>query len=86
MEIWKWTLGIGEAQTIKMPQGAQILDVQMQGERPQLWALCDESKPKEDRRFVIYGTGDPIIERLGRYIATFQLFGGTLVFHAFELE
>lgn len=86
MQIWKWTLEVTDAQSLKVPQDAQLLDVQVQGEMPQLWALCDESKPKVDRHIAIYGTGKPIPNQPGKYIATFQMRGGALVFHVFEVE
>lgn len=86
MRIWKWTLIPTDVQTIEVPAGAKLLDVQIQCDMPQLWALCDESAPKEPRRIAIYGTGNPMPDEPGEYIATFQMHGGALVFHAFELR
>ena len=86
MRIWKWTLATTDKQTLNMPKGAKILTVQTQGEEAQLWALCDETAPKEPRQFVIHGTGNPMPPGdPGTYIATYQLMGGSLVFHVFEL-
>lgn len=82
--IWKWTLRVTDEQIVEIPEGAQILSVQMQGDMPQLWALCKEDKPKVPRRILIYGTGNPIVEYPGKYISTFQMHGGALVFHTFE--
>jgi hypothetical protein len=80
--IWKWTL---KPQTvIDMPDGAQVLTVQMQHGEPQLWALVDPVAPTVKRVFNIYGTGHSMGDRTGSYIGTFQMDGGSLVFHVFE--
>jgi len=85
MRIWKWTLATTDRQTLHMPQGAQILSVQTQGDECQLWALCDERVPKEERRFVIHCTGNPMPDGdPGQYLGTYQLMEGKLVFHVFE--
>ena len=85
MRIWKWTLNMTDVQTVEMPAGAKPLTVQLQGGMPQLWALCDERSPVEPRLIAIYGTGNPMPANPGRYISTFQMAGGSLVFHAFEI-
>lgn len=84
MKIWKWTLAIVDRQYLQMPVGAKILTVQIQNEMPQLWALCNPEAPKETRAFGIYGTGNPMPNDPGHYIATFQINSGMLVFHVFE--
>jgi hypothetical protein len=61
------------------------MDVQMQGKECCIWALCDENAPKEPRHIAIYGTGNPVPDEAGEYVATFQTYNGELVFHAFEL-
>lgn len=87
MRIWKWSLTVTDIQSVSMPAGAKLLTVQVQGMNPQIWALCDEAETTiEPRRIAIYGTGNPMPADPGKYIATFQLNDGELVFHAFELE
>ena len=89
MQIWKWTLDRCDQQTLRLPTGARLLTVQMQGSSPCLWALCDEtsSGPKEPRTIALYGTGHQIFNKEpGEYIATFQTKGGIFVWHAFELK
>ena len=86
MRIWKYQLDITDEQTVMIPAGSTLLDVQMQGDTCCLWALCDEKAEKEPRRIAIYGTGDPIPDRPGEYIATFQMNSRALAFHAFELH
>ena len=82
MRIWKWDLQITDLQTIEIPAGAEIQTVQMQGGQPRIWAACDEKAPIRPRRIAIYGTGHPINDHPGVYIATFQ--AGDFVFHVFE--
>lgn len=83
--IWKFPLEIAGEQSVQMPAGAKILDVQMQDGKLMLWALVDPNAPKEPREILIHGTGHPV-ENVGGHIGTFQMYGGTLVFHAFEAE
>lgn len=87
MKIWKFPLRVTDVQhVIDMPVGAKLLDVQMQGDDCCMWALCNEHAPKELRRIAIYGTGNPIPDDPGEYVATFQMRGGSLVFHVFDLS
>lgn len=87
MRIFKWTLAVTDTQTLELPQGAGILTVQVQGDMPQLWALCNENATTKERRHIaIYGTGNPMPDEPGDYLATFQMHGGALVFHAFEVD
>jgi hypothetical protein len=87
--IFKYPIMADGSLVIALPKGAKILDVQAQHGNPFIWALVDDEAPKEKRVFEIYGTGHPIkniTEPTAReYIGTFQLNGGSLVFHLFEL-
>ena len=82
--IYKYTLEPGRTK-LQMPQGAQVLTVQMQNGTPCLWAKVDPTRSTELRIFDVYGTGHtmPDDPRL-MYVATFQMDGGALVWHAFE--
>jgi hypothetical protein len=82
--IWKYPLNLVSEQSVDMPQGAQMLTVQMQHEQPHIWALVDPASPKVGRFVMIYGTGHGIPDDTGRYVGTFQLADGDLVFHVFE--
>jgi hypothetical protein len=81
--IHKWTLTPGSTD-LHMPEGANVLTVQMQGDQPQLWALVDPAQPKTWRTFEIHGAGHSLPENPGEYVATFQMDGGELVLHVFE--
>lgn len=81
--VWKFELA-GGIDKIEMPRGAQILCVQAQRDSPQLWALVDPNAPKVTRVFRTYGTGWDFDATGLSYVGTFQLGGGSLVFHVFE--
>lgn len=81
--IWKYEIPLEDTFSLSMPEGAQVLTVQLQGGIPSLWAMVEPSAPQEERRFAVIGTGNPIGE-VGDYIATIQLHGGELVFHVFH--
>lgn len=89
MKIWKFVLALSDTQVVPMPKGSTILTIQVQKGNLCLWALCDENADEggPGRRINIYGTGNPLPENghIGEYISTFQLYGGDLVFHAFEV-
>lgn len=84
--IWKYPLAITEQQTIQMPQGAKVLDVQRQGDDACLWAEVESNAPKEARIFWVFGTGHVIPEEFSprEHVGTFQLRELRLVFHVYE--
>ncbi len=85
MEIWKFTLPIGAAFDIEMPEGAKILSLQAQHDEPQIWAHVDVYAPLTKRRFLMVGTGQPIaIDPKCEFVGTFQIGSAPLVFHVFE--
>jgi len=83
--IWKFTLPMRDEFTIEMPRGARLLCVQTQGNQPCVWALVNEEAEMETRRFAMRGTGHDAsgLTAEADYVGTFQLHGGTLVFHLF---
>lgn len=91
MTIWKFPLAEIHEQTIAMPENATILSVQVQpkrgwGSRGEIcmWALVDPHAPLQERRFLIYGTGQAIFgwEKEYQFVATVQL--DSFVWHIFE--
>ncbi len=87
--IHKYRLSAGSDTAVMMPEGADVLTVQMQHGRPCLWAVVDLEAPLERRHFLTYGTGHPLSEGLGgdlTYVGTYQMEDGALVFHVFELR
>ena len=85
--IYKYPLEVEDYQVVTMPKSAQILTVQAQRGKPCIWALVDTDNNPEKRYFRIAGTGHPIRlkDKLLRYIGTFQMIGGDLIFHVFEI-
>lgn len=80
--IYKYPLSLGIT-IVGMPEGAQILTAQMQNGFLQLWAMVQPDKPLEQRRFEVFGTGEPIeLPAESPYVATVQ--DGPLVWHVFE--
>jgi len=84
MTIWKWELKTTDEQTILMPLGARLLTVQVQNGVPCIWALVNPTANQIERRFGVYGTGNPVPDEVGEYVATYQLADGRLVFHVFD--
>lgn len=82
--IWKYPLSpIGAS--IEMPAGSQVLCIQMQNDVPYLWVLVDPGNHNVIRSFVVRGTGHQLPDDPGKYIGTFQMDLGRLVFHLFEI-
>jgi hypothetical protein len=84
MTVWKFSLGATVLQSVEMPQGAQILHVDAQGDHLCLWALVRPNEEREKRMFRIVGTGYEEITGSSRYIGTALMGGGTYVWHVFE--
>lgn len=85
--IWKFELETKDGQEIHMPAGAEILTVQTQGTNPCMWALVDPEEKNQIRYFEVFEIGHSINFGMGvgrNYVGTYQLMGGSLVFHVFE--
>jgi len=86
-QIFKYALEITDTQSVAIPEGAEILTVQTQREIPCLWALVNPKLPSTERQIETFGTGHPVHVGIGverRYIGTYQIQNGNLVFHVFE--
>ena len=85
--IYKYAVTPESVNTIPMPKGAQVLTVQDQQGKPQIWALVDPDAELVKRFFLLVGTGTPIKLILSKkdYVGTFQMGSGDLVFHLFEI-
>ena len=85
--IWKYDVPMEDYFEIDMPKDAQILTVQTQNGEPKLWALVNlDITILEKRKFRHSGTGHPITDDNMDYIGTYQLHGGGLIFHVFEVK
>lgn len=84
-KIFKYELAITDRQNLTMPAGAQILTVQLQNEKVQLWALVSEDNPPKVHNIECYGTGHPIDKpNFLVHIASVQTNGGQFIWHFFE--
>lgn len=83
--IWKYEISPDKT-SIEIPKDAEILSVQMQNDKPCIWALVNPENKLTEKIIEIYGTGHEIpcdgLHRIFR--GTFQLFDFGLVFHLFE--
>ena len=89
-EVWKFEIPINDYFELVMPEKAKILYVDVQKDLPCLWALVDPepNHPKEKRKFRFAGTGHPITQEPETliHIGSFQMNGGDLIFHIFEIK
>jgi hypothetical protein len=84
--IWKFEINVTDEFTLEMPGEPVFLDVQMQSQRPVLWAIVQSDAPKKEHRFRVFGTGNPIPSELItslQYINSFQ--ESIFVWHLFHL-
>jgi hypothetical protein len=83
--IHKYKLPRTDHFALDLPQGAEVLCVQAQKEVPYIWAVVDPEHPPAPIWFALRATGQPIdAAAAGRYVGTFQLCSGALVFHLFQ--
>ena len=82
--IWKYLLEVTDRQTLNMPRTAKILHVGVQQGLACLWAEVTPGAAQEERTILIAGEGHALPDDNMRYIGTFQLSGGKLIFHAYE--
>jgi len=87
-KIYKYSLEITDAQMIEMPEGAEVLTVQLQEEIPCIWAKVSPANKMVKYKVRIIGTGHAIYddETLGKYIGTYLIKGDRLVFHVWIKE
>lgn len=85
MPIYKYPVPIRDDFKIEMPMGAQVLTVATQNGKPYIWVLVDNNVMEELHPFKLVGTGHPSNDVSGdRYIGTFQMQNGAIVFHLFH--
>jgi len=84
MRIWKYSLVNSLEKPIDIPEGADILCVQMQNDEPMLWAKVNPDAPKNSRMFYVAWTGEDLLSNPLAYIGTVQKRNG-IVAHVFEV-
>jgi hypothetical protein len=85
-KIFRYPLETIDTQFIELPLGAEILTAQIQDNQLCLWAMVNTSPDAitKNRRIEIVGTGYPVPAGELKYISTFQIMDGSLIFHVFE--
>lgn len=85
--IWKYNVDCRSSFYLDMPVNAVVLSVQVQNGVPCIWAMVDSEERLKVRQFAVVGTGNPINQDMTgwRFIGTFQLLGGDIVLHLFEV-
>ena len=81
--IYKYPIEITDFQILKVPQNRKFLTVQVQNEKPYIWAEVDTDSPTVDINIYVFGTGHPIPPIDINYIGTVQMYEGRGVFHVY---
>ena len=84
--IFKYKLGTTDHQDIEFPKDTELISAQAIGEELYIWAKVDPEQHMEKREIRVIGTGHTVYddEKL-RHLGTTQMFGGTLIWHVFEV-
>lgn len=83
--VWKFPLQVTDEQTIEAPADFKALSVHVQNGIPCLWAQVTGGAELLTHRVWVAGTGHPLRDGAanGRFVGSFLLHGGALVFHVF---
>lgn len=88
--IWKFPIPVNLGQpfgTFDVPVGATFRHLANQNDELALWFEVDPDAPREQRSFLLIGTGHKIPEDAAlRYLGTALFHGGTLVLHCYEIQ
>jgi len=85
--IFKYQLKVDDEQSVLMPKDAEILCVKEVKGDVFIYAYVDKNAIKEERFFIIYGTGHEIENDMWsnkKYIGTFVMLNDNFVGHLFE--
>jgi hypothetical protein len=87
LKVFKYPIQINDYFTLELPYAARILKVECQNLQPCLWALVNPDNSIVKRVFRFAGTGHPIAHDFDdlKHVSTFQMDGGHLIFHIFEV-
>lgn len=81
--IWKLPLQVTDIQRIKIPKNSGCLTIQVQYGVPCIWIACEDKEELEECTLYTHGTGHEISPKATKYLGSYQLDGGALVFHVF---
>lgn len=83
--VFKFEIPIDDEVVIDMPEGAEVLHFDVQGELPYIWVRVDPDLPEKEYRFRFAGTGHHLEDNVGKHLGSCMMRGGALVWHLFEL-
>ena len=85
--VWKFPIPVKDEFALEMPRDAELLFVAAQNEQGFLWArvITDDRVSIVERRFRLRGTGHEV-DLDSKYVGSFMLRGGAIVFHLFEVD
>lgn len=78
MKVFKYEIGVPGSSNIlalNLPKDAEFLSVQVQDNKPFIWALVDPEAPLKQRNLLVAPTGVEVGDGnfLGKFLGTFQL-------------
>lgn len=83
--IWKYPINSGITK-LELPSGAKFLSLQAQFGNPVAWFEVDPLVTmRESWQLATHGTGHEFNGEYDRFLGTFQVNNGALVFHVFKL-
>lgn len=82
--IFKYPIPVDDDFMLYLPKGAKILTVQTQDDKPYIWAEINDEAIENKHYFALRGTGHPLKEEGMKYIGTFQMIKGRVVFHLYD--
>ena len=87
LSVYKYKVPVNDYFTLDLPKTARILKAEVQHGDVCMWALVEPGESTRERIFRFTGTGHPVNEAPAhlQHISTFQMRGGELVFHIFEV-
>lgn len=86
-QVFKYPIPLEDHFELELPEVNRVLKVDVQLNRPMLWVLVDPTRKTEPSKFRLAGTGHEIADGdYNEYIGSFQLSGGSLIFHLFRIN
>ncbi len=82
--IFKYPVPLQDTFKVSIPLVSAFLCVQMQDGQARVWYAVDETTAPVERSFALVPTGGYIPEK-AIYLGTFQMAGGYIVQHLFEV-
>jgi len=88
LTVFKYPAVMNDEFSIRMPYDSKILKAENQHGQLCLWVLVNTECQEENRTFLLTGTGHAISYEMSEidFISTFQMRGGSFVFHVFEIK